>query len=132
VDKWSEAQAKRMNIGGNDLAIEFFKTHPDYKDGMNINDKYDSEFGSFYKDKLSCLLEGKEYVQPPIGSRKKVAVVKPTTKNLSHQDGSIYAPNNSKERNENYFAKMGEDNLSRPDNLHPSQGGKFAGFGSGF
>lgn len=36
----------------------------------------------------------------------------------------------SKQQNEAYFAKMGAANLARPEDLPPSQGGKFAGFGS--
>ena len=39
-------------------------------------------------------------------------------------------PPGQKVRNENYFAKMGEANASRPADLAPSQGGKYAGFGS--
>ncbi|KIV91621.1 hypothetical protein PV10_06139 [Exophiala mesophila] len=35
-----------------------------------------------------------------------------------------------KSQNEAYFSRMGEANASRPDNLPPSQGGKYAGFGS--
>lgn len=32
--------------------------------------------------------------------------------------------------NESYFSKLGAANESRPDHLPPSQGGKYAGFGS--
>lgn len=35
-----------------------------------------------------------------------------------------------KAQNEAYFARMGDANASRPDNLPPSQGGKYGGFGS--
>jgi ADP-ribosylation factor GTPase-activating protein 1 len=35
-----------------------------------------------------------------------------------------------KTQNEAFFAKMGADNASRPDDLPPSEGGKFSGFGS--
>jgi ADP-ribosylation factor GTPase-activating protein 1 len=35
-----------------------------------------------------------------------------------------------KAQNEAYFSRMGEANASRPDSLPPSQGGKYAGFGS--
>jgi hypothetical protein len=37
----------------------------------------------------------------------------------------------SKVQNEDYFARMGAANDSRPDHLPPSQGGKYGGFGSG-
>ncbi|ORX61915.1 ArfGap-domain-containing protein, partial [Hesseltinella vesiculosa] len=35
-----------------------------------------------------------------------------------------------KARNENYFAKLGHENDSRPDHLPPNQGGKYTGFGN--
>ncbi|GAA5855124.1 hypothetical protein JCM8547_002391 [Rhodosporidiobolus lusitaniae] len=37
----------------------------------------------------------------------------------------------SKAQNEDFFARMGSANAERPDHLPPSQGGKYAGFGSG-
>ena len=52
MDKWSEIQAKRMTLGGNDNAIKFFTSHPEYKDGMSIPDKYQSEFALMYKEKV--------------------------------------------------------------------------------
>jgi ADP-ribosylation factor GTPase-activating protein 1 len=52
MDKWTETQAKRMQLGGNKNAQEFFKSHPDYKDGMSIPEKYHSEFAVFYKEKV--------------------------------------------------------------------------------
>lgn len=34
-------------------------------------------------------------------------------------------------QNESFFARLGQANASRPDNLPPSQGGKYQGFGGG-
>ncbi|KAH6569439.1 hypothetical protein BASA60_008198 [Batrachochytrium salamandrivorans] len=67
MDKWSEDQAKRMELGGNTNALTFFKSHPHYRDGMPIPEKYDSEFARFYKDKLTALVEGRSWDMPPIG-----------------------------------------------------------------
>ncbi|KAI9729858.1 MAG: Zn finger-containing GTPase- Activating Protein for ARF [Cirrosporium novae-zelandiae] len=39
-------------------------------------------------------------------------------------------PPSQKEKNEAYFAKMGAANAGRSEHLPPSQGGKYAGFGS--
>src|SRR4030095_9739247 len=44
--------------------------------------------------------------------------------------GSEFA-DSRKERNETYFAKLGSENALRPDNLAPSEGGKYGGFGGG-
>jgi ADP-ribosylation factor GTPase-activating protein 1 len=41
-------------------------------------------------------------------------------------------PGAQKEKNEAYFARMGAENASRPDDLPPNQGGKFGGFGSSY
>ncbi|TPX44986.1 hypothetical protein SeMB42_g03416 [Synchytrium endobioticum] len=45
-------------------------------------------------------------------------------------DGNSTASVPSKEQNEVYFAKMGAANAARPDDVPPSQGGKYVGFGS--
>lgn len=42
-----------MALGGNTAALEFFKSHPDYREGMKIPEKYQSEFAIFYKEKVS-------------------------------------------------------------------------------
>lgn len=114
---------------------------------MSILDKYNSEFASFYKDKLISLCEGKEWTCPPVGSRqKKVAAPKQIDTNeiKSLGSGGITSGPALKQRNEEYFAKKGGENLNRPDNLHPNQGivfdnsrfillilgGKFSGFGN--
>jgi ADP-ribosylation factor GTPase-activating protein 1 len=70
MDKWTDVQAKRMQLGGNTRAITFFKEHPDYRDSMKIPEKYNSEFAVFYKEKLVAECEGKDWVMPPIGSRR--------------------------------------------------------------
>ncbi|KAJ3033712.1 ADP-ribosylation factor GTPase-activating protein 1, partial [Rhizophlyctis rosea] len=54
MDKWSEDQVKRMQLGGNKKALEFFKSQPDYRDGLTIQEKYQSEFARQYKEKLTC------------------------------------------------------------------------------
>ena len=41
-------------------------------------------------------------------------------------------PKSQKQQNEEFFASRGEANAGRPDGVRPSEGGKYAGFGSGF
>ncbi len=57
MDKWSEVQYKRMKCGGNQAALDFFLTHPDFRNGMPIVEKYNSEFAVFYKEKLAAKVE---------------------------------------------------------------------------
>jgi hypothetical protein len=64
MDKWTDVQAKRMALGGNENASSFFKNHPgfagvllvDYKEGMPIPGKYQSEFATFYKEKVVFII----------------------------------------------------------------------------
>lgn len=55
MDKWTEVQYLRMKMGGNENCLKFFKSHPDYKDGMSIPEKYQTEFAVFYKEKVSFI-----------------------------------------------------------------------------
>ena len=84
-----------------------------------IKKRYD-----YYKQKLAAECAGQPWTMPPIGSRKP-EIIQPI-QNTRKQ--AIGLP--SKEQNQDYFARMGSENSSRPENLPPSQGGKYAGFGS--
>ena len=66
---------------------------------------------------------GQSWTMPEIGS-KRPQVIQPIQNTKTH----IGLP--TKEQNQDYFARMGNENSSRPDNLPPSQGGKYSGFGS--
>ncbi|KAI9139161.1 hypothetical protein BKA69DRAFT_1030756 [Paraphysoderma sedebokerense] len=52
MDKWSEEQVKKMQMGGNKKALEFFRSQPDYREGMSITEKYQSKFAALYKEKV--------------------------------------------------------------------------------
>lgn len=57
---------------------------------------------------------------------------KPASRSASPALGtsSLGGPASRKQQNETFFARMGAENASRPDDLPPSQGGKYGGFGS--
>ncbi|KAJ1548034.1 ADP-ribosylation factor GTPase-activating protein 1, partial [Cladochytrium tenue] len=123
MDRWSDDQIKRMRVGGNAKALEFFKSHPAWREGMSIYDKYNSEFARWYKDKLTADCEGREWVRPAPGTSAEPAPNRPR--------GSmppIMPP--SKADKEDYFRRKGAENDSRSADLPPSQGGKYAGFGN--
>lgn len=83
-----------------------------------------------------------------LGASTTGSLRKPRTSNLatsgaSSSSSSSAGPNSrtgspantagglpSKAQNEDFFARMGAANDSRPDHLPPSQGGKYGGFGS--
>ncbi|KAJ1975197.1 Zn finger-containing GTPase- Activating Protein for ARF [Dimargaris verticillata] len=145
-------------LGGNKKALEFFRAHPDYAEGMAIADKYNSDFAEQWRQKLNAAFEGRSYT--PSLAPKKTAVQSGIHKSQSSPGqrfgqstttpspsagnqgpfgstatkfGSTPVPaahQGQKVRNEQYFASLGATNQSRPEDLPPSQGGRYVGFGS--
>ncbi|OMP82306.1 ADP-ribosylation factor GTPase-activating protein GCS1 [Diplodia seriata] len=160
MDAFKGAELERMRDGGNKPWQDFFNKHESNQlegrtfDDCTINERYDSEAGEEWKERLTAKVEGKEYVPQP---REKKLPQKKTGAPLSGSKAGSragtpvssrnelegFAPgrtgspslgtsslNNKKQQNEAYFARMGAENANRPDDLPPNQGGKFAGFGS--
>ncbi|KAF2085255.1 ArfGap-domain-containing protein [Saccharata proteae CBS 121410] len=126
-------------------------------DDSTINERYDCEAGEEWKERLTAKVEGKEYVPGPkmerpkkkaepamggtrmsgggsaAGSRSQTPVSRTRTSDIPGRASSPSlgtASLSKKAQNEAYFAKMGNENASRPGDLPPNQGGKYAGFGS--
>lgn len=149
MDAFKTAEVERMKLGGNKPWKDFFNTHTSNTlagrdfESCTIAERYDSEAGEEWKERLTAKVEGKEYVP---GATKKVTNtgaaraetgVTPAGSGRNTPLSSARSPPpqrtaspSQKARNESYFARMGAENESRPDNLPPSQGGKYAGFGS--
>lgn len=134
-----------MANGGNKPWKDFFDEHETNKiqartfDECTIQERYDSEAGEEWKERLTAKVEGKEYVPgaKPAAPRAKPATVEsPAGSRSGTPLGRTGGPPSrtgtpsQKEKNEAYFAKMGSANSTRPDGLPPNQGGKYAGFGS--
>ncbi|KAM0755819.1 ArfGap-domain-containing protein [Meredithblackwellia eburnea MCA 4105] len=158
MDKWTDAQFTKMKEGGNKKCREFFEAHPDYSKDMSIQDKYTSHFAAQYKDKLAAQIEGREWKPsdtPAPAAANSAALRKPRSLNSRGPSpqpsrtaslnsnsarpaspatpgglGGAGNPYNQKARNEEYFANMGAANETRSEDLPPSQGGKYTGFGS--
>ena len=165
MDAFKSAELARMAAGGNKPWKDFFDAHPSNKlegrtfEDCTINDRYDSEAGEEWKDRLTAKVEGKDYVAGEKKARP-VKMAKPAVSGTGSAVGSRSAtPNplgktqsntssaaafgsrsaspalgtgalNKKTQNEAFFARMGAENAKRPDDVAPSQGGKYAGFGS--
>ncbi|KAI9812712.1 MAG: Zn finger-containing GTPase- Activating Protein for ARF [Pycnora praestabilis] len=149
MDAFKIPEIARMDKGGNANWRAFFENHEITKsegkdwDGTSIKDRYDSEVGEEWKARLTAKVEGKEYVQAErraasrrggrsetsVGRNRKSEAAAPSPLRSSSPALSLGA-NSKKSQNEAYFARMGNENASRPADLPPSQGGKFAGFGS--
>lgn len=44
-----------VQVGGNKNAMEFFKSQPDWKDSMSIEQKYNTKAAALYRDKVNIL-----------------------------------------------------------------------------
>ncbi|KAK0643653.1 zinc finger protein gcs1 [Cercophora newfieldiana] len=151
MDAFKQAEIERMRLGGNAGWRAFFEGHEQTKmlgvgwDDATIAERYGGEVGEEWKERLSCKVEGREYV--PGEKRKEVspapsaASAAPTrsgpranTPLMGGESGSRTAspgPGSGKVKvDDRYFARLGADNANRPADLPPSQGGKYAGFGS--
>jgi ADP-ribosylation factor GTPase-activating protein 1 len=125
-------------------------------DEATVAERYSGEVGEEWKERLTAKAEGREYVPkektPAVAPGAKLSRTGSTASiarsatplgrdkstNISSSLRSA-SPTPSlgtstlgsrKARNEEYFAKLGNENASRPDGLPPSQGGKYSGFGS--
>ena len=144
MDAFKSVEIERMRLGGNEGWRNFFEQHEDTQmrgltwDDATIAERYSGEVGEEWKDRLTCKIEGKEYTP----GEKKPATSKPAAKPTSRSDTPLSGTAGSRNESptgasggkvkvdDQYFSRLGAENASRPDNLHPSQGGKYAGFGS--
>ena len=97
-----------------------------------VGERYGGEEGEEYKERLGCKVEGREFVALPVKERKRMesrGVDVASAQRTSSPLGSA-GPRSQKSQNESFFAKKGNENKGRPEGLAPSQGGKYAGFGS--
>lgn len=153
MDAFKHAEIQRMELGGNEPWKKFYDEHPvtvsegrTFEDST-IKERYEGDAGEEWKERLSCKVEGREYVP---GQEKKnttasrsstplssvagaggVRTASPAASSIRSTDSQRGGPASKKEQNEAYFAKLGSENATRSDSLPPSQGGKFTGFGGG-
>ncbi|CAK9438556.1 uncharacterized protein LODBEIA_P27800 [Lodderomyces beijingensis] len=138
MDQFKPEETLRMDIGGNARLKKYF-----VENGIELDLppklKYDNYVAEDYKEILTCEVEGKEFVPKDHSGQtlpdKNTPATNKTTANAtaasSMSGGTAGFPNeDQKLQNEAYFANLGAKNESRPDNLPPSQGGKYAGFGN--
>lgn len=143
MDAFKAIEIERMRQGGNSSWREFFENHEDTKmrgitwDDATIAERYSGEVGEEYKERLTAKVEGKEYVP----SEKKPASAAASTANRSTGPASLGGSRTASPAavggqggkvkvDDKYFARLGQDNASRPEGLAPSQGGKYGGFGN--
>jgi ADP-ribosylation factor GTPase-activating protein 1 len=139
MDAFKNSEIQRMEKGGNDSWKAFFDSHPvmlsegrTFEDST-IKERYDGDVGEEYKDRLTAKVEGRPYV--PGEKKKSVAEDSPYSRSGTPLQGAgqgrASPAESRKERNESYFARLGNENANRRDDVLPSQGGKYSGFGGG-
>ena len=154
MDAFKQAEILRMQYGGNKAWQNFFnKISPIPFDECTIKERYDCEIGEEWKERLTAQVEERDFDKAVF--LKERQAIKEKQASRSATPAGVRSNNNNnptsgpgsrtaspapgrapgisaeqKAQNEAYFAKMGEANASRPDSLPPSQGGKYAGFGS--
>ena len=154
MDSFKVSEVKRMELGGNAAWREFWDTPPEGGAGEGeggkvwkgvAKERYEGSVGEEWKERLSCRVEGREFAPLPKKERKPAPAAAGSGANTPVGAGGTGSPAAAaartaspalsgmrKERNEAYFAKMGAQNASRSEDVPPSQGGKYSGFGSGF
>lgn len=153
MDQFKQEELVRMEKGGNDPFTEYMESH-----GIDLslppNLKYDNPIANDYKEKLTCVVEDREFVEPEHADFDPSTLVDPAKKVASDSSASINknntttkivgksgdfignrrsmspGPNTQKEKNQAYFHELGKKNADKPTDLPPSQGGKYQGFGS--
>jgi ADP-ribosylation factor GTPase-activating protein 1 len=164
MDAFKGSELARMAAGGNKPFQDFFNSHPSNTkesrtfEASSIQERYDSEAGDEWKERLSCKVEGREFdksnlpkrlpkkdapagVNAPLSGRASGAGSRsqtPLSKTRSNESGMQRSGSPAlgtaslgrKTQNEAYFARMGSENANRREDLAPSEGGKYAGFGS--
>ncbi|OUM57251.1 hypothetical protein PIROE2DRAFT_35457, partial [Piromyces sp. E2] len=134
IDTWTEDQIIRMQIGGNERAKIFFTNQPEYRKNMSIKEIYSSNFANTYANKLTRgyqrYIEAQKSNQEEISPTSAISDLSSPNEVLddTNTNNTIYRP--SKEKNEEFFARKGRENEQRSEDLPPSKGGKYTGFGS--
>lgn len=146
MDAFKQTEIERMRLGGNDNWKKFFDEHEDTQmrglswDDATIAERYNGVVGEEWKERLSAKVEGREYVP---GERKTTPAPAAAAKApspatggsrsgtpLSGTAGGNDVSSGKAKVDDKYFEGLGAANAARPDDVPPSQGGKYAGFGN--
>ena len=144
MDAFKQNEILRMQLGGNKAWQDFYNARSAEAGSKNFDEssvaeRYEGDIGDEWKERLSAKVEQREFdrdswsKERAIYNAKAAAKADPNSGVSSDQQShgnNEDMPATQKERNEAYFARLGAANASRPDNIPPSQGGRYTGFGS--
>lgn len=141
MDAFKQAEIERMRLGGNENWQNFFEDHPNNKmmgitwEDATIQERYNGIVGEEWKERLSAKVEGREYVPEEKKKKSPTSVPLALSPNATSQGGSKTTSPTAQQGgkvkvDEQYFGRLAAENASRPENLPPSQGGRYGGFGN--
>lgn len=145
MDAFKGGEIARMDLGGNRAWRMFWEEKQKESSGAGkegrkwedipLEEKYGGEIAEEWKERLACKVEGREFtgvVRKPLSKRVEgtPAVMSRGSSTTPTMRTASPALSKQKERNEEFFARKGGENATRSADLPPSQGGKYAGFGS--
>ncbi|KAK8768893.1 hypothetical protein V5799_014633 [Amblyomma americanum] len=154
MDKWKDLELEKMRIGGNDKARRFLEAQPDWDPCAPLAQRYDSKAAALYRDKIATEAQGKTWSAETSSGRHHVTRTFPKSSSgpdLKQQSyatsrfddsgsrpedwsGGYQSYNFSSEQvashRDDFFSRVQAQNAMRPDDVPPSQGGRYSGFGN--
>lgn len=155
MDKWKDLELEKMRVGGNDKARRFLEAQLDWDPTAPLAQRYDSKAAALYRDKIATEAQGKTWSAETSSGRHHVTRTFPKSSSgpelkqsfgtgSSRFDDSGSRPEdwsggyqsynfNSEQvasHRDEFFSRVQAQNATRPDDLPPSQGGRYSGFGN--
>lgn len=145
MDKWKDSELEKMRVGGNSRCADFFSAQSDIYEGMSLQEKYNTRGAALYRDKIATEAEGKTWSEQTSSARNWKPPSSRSSSSRNSQSsfgggsgsggdearyGNGMTVSEMKASTENYFAGIQAANANRRDDVPPSQGGKYGGFGS--
>lgn len=160
MDKWKDAELEKMRVGGNRHAKEFLASQPDWQASAPMSVKYNSKAAALYRDKILVESQGGTWSEETSAAKSyKSSFTQPSStssslSSASHDSGmrtsksftagsSGYGGGSGyqngpmdlngaefKAQKEDFFSRKQMENAMKRDDVPPSQGGKYAGFGN--
>lgn len=152
MDKWKDIELEKMKAGGNRKAKQFLESQPDYNSRKPLTEKYNTRAAALYRDKIATEASGKSwsvetssaknYTSSSMSKSSSSSSLKShnfSSSGSHYQNDDSWDSYNSSYQNltdksvsyqrDAFFNKKQEENMQRPDNVPPNQGGKYTGFG---
>jgi ADP-ribosylation factor GTPase-activating protein 1 len=151
MDKWKDIELEKMKVGGNSTFRDFLRSRSDVNEESSFDDIYYSVSAALYRDKIAVLSDGRPWSEESSPARNYVphrpsfsassrglkvknsggsaGISQPKIESQDDLEDFLKSESHTKTR-ETFFNKLQDENETKSDNLPPSQGGKYVGFGN--